>query len=105
MSENGEFNRRLRDRILAAFDLAYSVGDAEIAGRLREALEMAERQPGGDKTERLGYDLPNPSSIWAQFVAARNEYEQACAGDGEDQDARSRAFEGMKEAYRRWSLS
>jgi hypothetical protein len=105
MSQNGEFNRRLRDRILAAFDLAHTAGDAEIVGRLREALELAERQAGGHNAGRRDYDLPAESSIWAQFVAARNAYKEACAGGAEDADARFRAFEGVKEAYRRWSLS
>jgi len=103
----GQFHRRLSDKILAAFGQANAAGEAEIARRLREALDLAE---GRDRArtarfaERRHREGNGDRAKWAIFVGARNAYRAACEHGGDD-EALSRAIDRMKDAYRSWSMS
>jgi hypothetical protein len=101
------FDRRLTDKILAAFNHAYAAGDIDVAQRLHAALALAEdhqqrlRPPAGG--ERRGGGAIDQAGLWVAYVEARNSYHEACRRDGEGGEEAHAAAEAMKRAYRRWS--
>jgi len=98
--------RRLSDKILAAFNHAYAVGEGKIAQRLRDSLAANESEgasrPCGYK--RIGYDPIGRADLWIDFVTARDGYKRACETDSSDRAASAISLETMKDAYRRWSM-
>lgn len=104
------FDRRLTDKILAAFNHAYAVGDVEVARRLHAVLALAESHEDGRLLvvagiERRAGGAIDQADLWVAYVEARNSY-QAVSEPGlpESEEARA-AFAAMKRAYRRWSES
>ncbi len=101
------FDRRLTDKILAAFNHAYAAGDLDVAHRLHAALALAEDHqrrvhlPNGVK--RRGSGAVDQAGLWVAYVEARNLYQKACRHGGADGEAALAAAEDMKRAYRRWS--
>ena len=111
MAEQGqrsEHKRRLSDKILAAFNHAYAVGEDDVAIKLRDALSLNEgksaqhARKGG--YERVGYDPLGQADLWVAFVEARNGYKTACETDRSDAAVIATTLESMKDAYRRWSM-
>lgn len=101
------FDRRLTDKILAAFNHAYAVGDLDVARRLHEVLALAEAHERsrilaltGD--ERRGGGAIDQAGLWVAYVEARNLCQTVCQGGADSAEARA-AIEAMKQAYRRWS--
>ena len=100
-----EYNRRLADKILAAFNHAYAVGAVDVAESLRRILEEVESLNRRDRRKRRNADTLDQAALWMAFVEARNRYKQA-TGDGETTaDETARALGEMKEAYKRWSYA
>ena len=99
-----EVRRRLSDKILAAFNHAYSVGEYEIAKQLKAALVSNEKKSGPVKELRKSYNPLAEADLWISFVNARNEYRAACEKDNGDANAVARALDAMKEAYGLWSV-
>lgn len=98
------YNRRLSDKILAAFNHAYAVGEVDIAARLREVLaRLDEAQPDGEGQRRDGTIALCQADLWIEFVEARNDYRSACDGIDSDPIALDCRLEVMKSAYQRWS--
>lgn len=102
------FDRRLTDKILAAFNHAYAAGDLEVARRLHAALAIAadheqRRERAIDGAERRGADAVDQAGLWVAYVEARNSYQTACQSGGEGTDETRACFDAMKRAYRRWS--
>jgi len=102
------FDRRLTDKIRAAFSHAYAAGDTDVARRLHAALALAaeherRRLRSADGAERRGIDAVDQAGLWVAYVEARNSYQATCRSDGEGTDEAKAAFEAMKHAYRRWS--
>ncbi len=101
------FDRRLTDKILAAFNHAYAIGDLEVARRLHALLALAEANERGRILadaciERRDAGAIDQADLWIAYVEARNSYQAVCHdGGGESSEARA-AFEAMKRAYRRW---
>ena len=95
--------RRLSDKILAAFNHAYSVGEYEIAKQLRAVLANNENRAGPYTEMRKRYDPLGEADLWVSFVNMRNTYRQASEGGKENPDAVALALEAMKDAYRQWS--
>lgn len=99
-----KYDRRLTDKILAAYTHAYAANEVAVAGLLRRALEIAEQvadSPGG--AERRVPQALLQADHWAEFVEARRAFNQVVervVGDGEELESARRA---MLEAYRRWS--
>ena len=97
-----EYDRRLTDKLLAAFNHAYAIGAHEIASRLRSILADV------DEAERAAYDRRRdtalvPADLWVAFVEARGAYNRISADESAEERAVESALEDMKEAYRRWS--
>lgn len=99
-------NRRLSDKLLAAFNHAYAIGEADMATRLRSLLleiETAWPRPAGP-AERRRTGAVEQADLWVDFVDARERYLRAC-DDGWDQGRRDAARARMTEAHRRWARS
>lgn len=100
-----EYNRRLGDKLLAAFNHAYAIGERRIATLLRSMLEDIEgrnRMSGGKP--RMESAL-GQADLWMAFVEARDHYRALCADESADPEDVADALEDMKEKYRRWSYS
>jgi len=97
-------SRRLSDKVLAAFNHAYAVGEVEVAVKLREILAKLERERILTHSARRPTSMAlSQADLWVEFVEARNDYRAACADPSLDGVAVSQTLERMKEAYQRWS--
>jgi hypothetical protein len=99
-----EYNRRLTDKILDAFTHAYSIGETDVAKRLRAILVEVEEQgmrryPG----QRAG-EAAEQADYWIRFVEARDAYRRISQSSRAEPDQISAALEQMKEAYKHWSM-
>jgi hypothetical protein len=103
--QRSESRRRLSDKILAAFNHAYAVGEVDVAKTLKGALRQNEKRPSPYKELRRSYDPLGEAELWVAFVEARNAYRAACDGPNKDAAAVAQSLEAMKEAYRIWSAS
>jgi len=96
------YDRRLADKVLAAFAHAYEADEHEIAGILRHALTVAEqgrRRPG----DRRRANIVHQADLWVEFVDARQAYRRATARAPADPKEVEEAGRDMLDAYRRWS--
>lgn len=99
-----EVGRRLSDKILNAFSHAYAVGENEIAGQLKSALENNEQRRANPPDTRAEYDPLGQAEKWISFVEARNAYKTVCETARDDSPEALEALEEMKSAYRLWSM-
>jgi len=99
------YNRRLSDKVLAAFNHAYAVGEIEVAASLREILARLDNsQEAGEAAQRRdGAIALSQADMWIEFVEARNDYRVACKSENSDPIALDCMLEVMKSAYQRWS--
>jgi len=100
-----DFNRRLTDKILSAFNHAYSAGEVEIAEQLRATLVKAERKASGNRSARKKGHAVKQAELWMKFVEARSRYRPLAQAEAIDALAMSAALEEMKEAYKDWSMN
>ena len=96
--------RRLSDKILAAFNHAYAVGEFEVANMLRSALMAGEAKSGALSNQRQDHDPLYHADLWVAFVDARNDYRGFCASAADDAGSAETALGALKDAYRRWSM-
>lgn len=96
-------NRRLTDKVLAAFNHAYSVGEYDLAERLREVLILAEGRGRRQFLGRRADYAQQQATLWARFVDARNRYREAQQAADADPAALEQRFEEMRDAYQHWS--
>ena len=100
-----EYNRRLSDKILAAFNHAYSSGEREIAQRLRAILaEVEERVRKLDHKPRMGGAM-DEAEKWTRFVDARDRYRAVKDDPRFERAAVGEALAEMKDAFKSWSLT
>jgi len=99
-----EYNRRLSDKILEAFTHAYSIGETEVAKRLRTILVEVEEQGMRRYPGRRGNEAAEQADYWIRFVEARDVYRRIAQSSKADPDQISVALEQMKEAYKHWSM-
>ena len=98
------YNRRLGDKILAAFNHAYAVGELEVAGQLREILARLEIDRGEKYGERrYSSTTLGQADLWMAFVEARNDFQAASEDGSSDSPAGMKALDAMKKAYETWS--
>lgn len=103
-SVNGslEITRRLSDKVLAAFNHAYAIGEIEVAKKLRLVLKTTEaKRPKSD--QRTRYDAVVHADLWVAFVDARDSYRHLSQKKGAKPAALEDALVTMKDAYRAWS--
>lgn len=98
------YNRRLSDKILAAFNHAYAVGEIEMASHLREVLARLDKnQAQGEGQRRDGTIALCQADLWIEFVEARNDYRTICDKPDTDAGIIQTSLDAMKDAYQRWS--
>lgn len=97
------YSRRLTDKILAAFSHAYSIGEVDLAERLKEILVGADEREMSPGSGRRGARAVEQAESWVEFVESRNRYREAKEASGEEATPTMAAFDEMKQAYRRWS--
>lgn len=97
--------RRLTDKILAAFNHAYAVGEFDIAQRLRSALAAAEEKTDLQQPERRARAASEQATLWVAYVEARNAYQAAKARGGPEDAGLLSAAQAMTEAFKHWSFS
>ncbi len=105
-SETGvpSHSRRLCDKVLAAFNHAYAVGEIEVAANLREILAKLEHERILVHGHRQATTVAlSHADLWVDFVEARNDYRVACENESHDSEAVAGILARMKEAYQRWS--
>lgn len=105
-SETGmpRHSRRLSDKVLAAFNHAYAVGEIEVAAKLREILARLERERVLAHSQRRADTVAlHQADLWVSFVEARNDYRMACIAAPANAGEVADCLDAMKEAYRRWS--
>ena len=100
-----KYDRRLSDKILAAFAHAYEAGEQGVAARLRRALEEAEQSAAAAHPERRSNTALDQADLLIEFVDARKAYKNATQRDPNDTKELDRTSREMLEAYRRWSDS
>jgi hypothetical protein len=98
-----EITRRLSDKILTAFNHAYSIGENEIANKLRDALAYNEKKSQVEYEQRGKFDPIGQADLWVAFIEARNRYKKISDHRNSRRDATDTALEAMKDAYQRWS--
>jgi hypothetical protein len=105
-SETGvpSYSRRLSDKVLAAFNHAYAVGEIDVAARLREILAKLETERVLSHSQRHANPVAlSHADLWVDFVEARNDYRVACNDDDLDAEAVEVILDKMKDAYQCWS--
>lgn len=103
-SVNGslEITRRLSDKVLAAFNHAYAIGETDVATKLKVVLKTTEsKRPKSD--QRTRYDAIVHADLWVNFVDARDGYRHLTQKKGAKPAALDEALVAMKDAYRAWS--
>ncbi len=91
------YDRRLSDKILAAFTQAYALGRLDVADRLLEVLNLCSEQDG---PERGGPVLAR-AKAWMIYVQARNRCNQLSMSGADQPEAKAAQAE-MKAAERAW---
>lgn len=99
-----EYNRRLTDKILDAFTHAYSIGETDVAKRLRAILVEVEEQGMRRYPGQRGSEAAEQADDWIRFVEARDTYRRIAQSSRAEPDQISVALEQMKEAYKHWSM-
>ncbi len=98
-------DRRLSDKILAAFGYAYAEGALGVAAVLRRALEEAEGVLHGAPAERRAGGALVQADLWVAFVDSRDAFRRASTTQTPDPEALEQARAEMMDAYKRWSYN
>jgi hypothetical protein len=102
------YNRRLTDKILAAFNHAYAMGEMDLARNLWECLVQAEKLGQIAHTRRRPNQALDLAAEWVAFVDARDRYREVSRTTQSQQQAQSPsedasdAFRNMRDAYQSW---
>ena len=99
-----DYDQRLSDKILAAFNHAYASGAHKVADRLRNVLADVERTERGSE-DRRSAGAVSQADLWIGFIEARNRYNAVVATNDVRPKKVEAALESMKEAYRVWADS
>lgn len=97
------YNRRLTDKILAAFTHAYSVGEYDLAEQLRDILIVAEQRGQAQFPGRRPDQAQEQADLWVEFVEIRNRYREVEGSEDADPQEKAQLLEEMRQAYKEWS--
>jgi hypothetical protein len=98
-----KYNRRLTDKILAAFNHAYSLGETDLADMLWNSLVAAEKISQREQSRRRPNQAIDLAAKWIAFVDARNRYRALSDGDNSATTSEAgQVFQTMKAAYIAW---
>jgi hypothetical protein len=101
--DHSEVARRLSDKILAAFNHAFAVGETKTAKKLRKVLVDHEADKGVPGDRRGNHNPVAQADLWVSFVEARNRY-NAISDDKRATQARTdKALAEMTDAYHQWT--
>lgn len=95
------YNRRLTDKILAAFNHAYAMGEMDLARSLWECMVAAEKL-GKQYHRRRPNQAVDLAAEWVAFVDARDRYREVSRTTESDPAEASEAFRAMRDAYQSW---
>ncbi len=95
------YNRRLTDKILAAFNHAYAMGEMDLARSLWECLVAAEKL-GQQYHRRRPNQALDLAAEWVAFVDARDRYREVSRTPQAAGEDPSDAFRTMRDAYQSW---
>lgn len=98
------YSRRLTDKILAAFNHAYSMGELDIARSLWECLVAAEKIGVQQYPRRRPNQALDLAGEWVAFVDARDRYRDLNRADETDPGDAAEAFRTMREAHKAWRV-
>ncbi len=98
-------DRRLSDKILAAFSHAAAEGAPAVAALLLRALEEAERDIDGAGNQRRRGGALLQAELWVEFVEARDNFRRDFYAEAPDPTEVERSRVEMMDAYKRWSYS
>ncbi|MDH3738706.1 MAG: hypothetical protein OER92_05885 [Alphaproteobacteria bacterium] len=94
----------MSDKVLAAFNHAYAVGEIDVAANLREILAKLEKERVLAHSQRKANPVAlSHADLWVEFVEARNDYRVACDDESLDGQTVAEILTRMKDAYLRWS--
>lgn len=96
------YNRRLTDKVLAAFNHAYAMGEMELARSLWECLVAAEKLGQMNHGRRRPNQALDLAAEWVAFVDARDRYREVSRAPQTQSDEPSGAFRDMRDAYQSW---
>lgn len=98
------YNRRLTDKILAAFNHAYAMGEMDLARNLWECLVAAEKLGQISHSRRRPNQALDLAAEWVAFVDARDRYREVSRTPQTQTPAEdaSDAFRNMRDAYQSW---
>lgn len=99
-----DYDQRLSDKILAAFNHAYASGAHKVADRLRNVLADVEMSERG-RHDRRSAGAVSQADLWIGFIEARNDYNALVGRNDAPAREVEAALESMKEAYRVWADS
>ncbi len=97
------YDRRLSDKVLAAFNHAFGLGELDAADRLRQILCDLEARFAPEGEDRRRHRPLDDADRWTGFVAARQHYRAVCDAEPADAAAVEAGLAEMKAAYRQWS--
>jgi hypothetical protein len=96
------YNRRLTDKVLAAFNHAYAMGEMDLARSLWECLVAAEKLGQMNHGRRRPNQALDLAAEWVAFVDARDRYREVSRTPQTATDEASDAFRSMRDAYQSW---
>ena len=66
-------SRRLSDRVISAFDLAYTQGNVDAAGKLYQALEIVLSSQGGAGRPERREDVENIRDVGTRYMDLKRQ--------------------------------
>jgi hypothetical protein len=70
-------SRRLSDRVISAFDLAYDQGNVDAAGKLYQVLEIVLSSQGGAARPERREDVENIRNVGDRFMDLKRQSQAA----------------------------
>ena len=97
------FQRRLTDKILAAFTHAYALDEVELASALYACLVKAEGVTEDENQDRSENQSLGLAQYWIKLVDSKRRYEAILSNGGVPEDPKAKDMQTkMREAFAAW---